>query len=109
MNAAASNIETLISLVILIGVMVWVFLDAKAIGSDSGTSPGLVKTQPGWWAVGIFLMLILVLPAYLFCRVRYKRLLWERKAEAGAFLPTASGAVAETPGVWPPPPNIPAA
>ena len=105
----ASLIGNVIGLVILFGATVWVFRDAKAIGDDGGRAPGLVNTKPGSWAVGVFLLLILVLPAYLLTRVRYKRLLAERRGQM-ASLPRQGGEViAETEGVWPPPPNKPVA
>jgi hypothetical protein len=93
-----------LGLTILIGAAVWVFLDAKAIGDDQGRHPGIVSTKPGYWATGIVLALIFVLPVYLLMRIRYKRLLAERKAQAALDSPQDQETSADTAGVWPPPP-----
>ena len=93
----------ILSLVPLIAAVVWTYLDAKAIGDEHGQMPGLVNTQPAKWAIGVFLLLIVVFPVYLFMRVRFKRLAAERKMQA------FEAHHAETQGeVWPPPPDIPA-
>jgi hypothetical protein len=85
---------------------IWVYVDAKAIGSDRGQSPQMVNTHPRLWATGVFLFLILLLPLYLLARVRYKRLLAQRRALISA--PDFAGSE-DVPGVWPPPPQMPAA
>ena len=99
----------MIGFVVLFAVTGWVYVDAKAIGSDHGQTPDLVKTQPKLWAAGVFLLLVVCLPAYLLMRVRFKRLLAERKAERASLTPPVLGSPAETAGVWPPPPQQPAA
>lgn len=102
-------VGNVIGLVILFAITVWVYIDAKAIGSDNGQTPGLVKTQPKLWAAGVFLLLIVCLPAYLLMRIRFKRLLAERRAEITLLPPQDLNSPAETAGVWPPPPQQPMA
>ncbi|MGI4790362.1 MAG: hypothetical protein ACRYFS_16105 [Janthinobacterium lividum] len=109
MDSTWSLVSNVISVIILFGVTVWVYVDAKAISSDYGQTPGLVKTQPKLWAVGVFLLLIVCLPAYFLMRVRYKRLLVQRRAELALLDPLPLENPAETAGVWPPPPQQPAA
>ena len=109
MEALSSNIGTVIGFVLLFGATIWVYVDAKAIGSDGGQTPGLVNTKPKLWAAGVFLLLIVFLPVYLLMRVRYKRLLVQRKAEL-ALLPRQDlENPADMAGVWPPPPQQPTA
>ena len=107
MDNTLNLVANAVSFVILFAVTVWVYIDAKAIGSDNGQTPGLVKTQPKLWAAGVFLLLIVCLPAYLFMRVRFKRLLVECKAEMALRAPLVLDSPAETAGVWPPPPQQP--
>lgn len=109
MDSTWNLVGNVIGFIILFGVTVWVYIDAKAIGSDHGQTPGLVKTQPKLWAAGVFLLLIVCLPVYLLMRVRYKRLLAERKAEMVLLDPVGLESPGETAGVWPPPPQRPAA
>ena len=54
---------------------------------------------------GVFLFLIICLPAYLFMRIRFKRLLAERKAEMALMAPEVLESPADSGGVWPPPPR----
>ena len=108
MDSTWNLVGDVIGFIILFGITFWVYVDAKAIGSDHGQTPGLVKTQPKLWAAGVFLLLIVCLPVYLLMRVRYKRLLAERKAEM-ALTPAGLESQAETAGIWPPPPQRPAA
>lgn len=97
-------VVNIISFVVLFAITAWVYVDAKAIGTDRRQTPGLVKTSPGLWATGVFLLLIVFLPLYLIMRVRYKRLALQRKAlQAEAGLEYAE----DVPGVWPPPPQTP--
>jgi hypothetical protein len=93
---------------ILLGATVWVSLDARAIGDDKGRMPGIVHTKPVAWAAGVFLALIIVLPIYLMVRVRYKRLLAERKAQAALLSSPSMQAAPDLTGIWPPPPRQPA-
>jgi hypothetical protein len=109
MQTAAIYIGDIIGIAILIGAMAWVFLDAKAIGDDHGRSPGLVNTKPGAWAVGIFMMLIVVLPIYLVARVRYKHLLAVRRVSVANVAEEVMEGAAEEKGTWPPPPTRPVA
>ena len=108
MESTLNLVGNIIGLIILIGVTSWVYIDAKAIGSDNGQTPDLVKTQPRLWAIGVFLLLIVCLPIYLLMRVRYKRLLAQRKAEIALLAPPVLESPAEAAGVWPPPPQQPA-
>lgn len=109
MDTAATYIGNILGLVILVGIIIWVFLDAKNIRDDGGRSPGLVNTNPGAWAVGVFMLLIVVLPIYLVVRVRYKRLLTARRIALVYPSETVFASSAEKAGVWPPPPNYPSA
>ena len=109
MDSTWNLVGNVIGFVILFGITFWVYVDAKAISSDKGQTPGLVRTQPKLWAAGVFLLLILCLPVYLLMRVRYKRLLAERKAEMALLAPAEMESPAETAGVWPPPPRRPTA
>ncbi len=102
-------VGNVIGLVILFAITVWVYIDAKAISSDYGRTPGLVKTQPKLWAAGVFLLLIVCLPLYLLMRVGFKRTLAERKAALALLPPSVLESPAEAIGVWPPPPQQPAA
>ena len=102
-TSTITSVLNFISFAPLILAIVWVYLDAKAIGSDGGRSPGLVETKPVAWATGVFLALIVVLPIYLFRRVGYKRELAQRKAQAAAI----AAQDPDTEGVWPPPPAKP--
>ena len=105
----AANASTLISFALLFGATVWVYVDAKALGSDRGQSPRLVNTHPKLWAAGVFLLLIVFLPLYLVVRVRYKRLLAQRRAAITAVSAPDLEGLEEMPGVWPPPPRRPEA
>lgn len=107
MNSLAGIIGNVIGFVILFGVVIWVFVDAKAIGSDQGRTPKLLNTYPRLWAAGVFLFLIVVLPLYLLMRIRYKRIAAERRAVL-AVVPNGAEVI-ETEGVWPPPPQQPTA
>ena len=107
MESALNNIVSILSFAVLFGVTVWVHVDAKAIGSDRGQSPRLVNTHPRLWAAGVFLLFIVFLPLYLLARVRYKRLLAERRMPAALVSAPDLEGLEETPGVWPPPPQRP--
>lgn len=98
----AANI---IGVVISLGACVWVSMDARAIGTDHGQAPGIVNTRPGAWTFGVFLVWFVFLPLYLLMRVRYQRLAEQRRAAYPRLVPAT---VPDAPGVWPPPPNIPA-
>ena len=102
-------VGNVIGFVILFAVTFWVYRDAQALGSDHGRTPGLVSTRPKLWAMGVFLALIVFLPAYLLMRLRYKRLLAERRPQADLMPVEEFESPAETAGVWPPPPQRPAA
>ena len=104
----ASAISNVVGLVLAVVASVWVSLDARAIGSDYGRRPGIVRTKPAAWAGGVFLLLIVFLPAYLLVRVRYKRLLAERRAAAGPTWGQGEEGSGDAAGVWPPPPTGPA-
>ena len=108
MDITADSVGDIIGVIILIAVSVWVFLDAKAIGDDRGRTPGVVNTRAGFWAGGVFLALIVVLPFYLLMRFHYNRLLAERRAARAAFPPDDAGILDPT-SVWPPPPTTPRA
>lgn len=107
MESITSLLANLLSLFLLAGAVVWVYLDAKAIGDDRGQMPGLVNTKPAAWATGTFLMLIVALPAYLITRVSYKRQAAARKAQRVLLAQQSSEGSAEAAGIWPPPPNRP--
>ena len=103
-DATASHLlANILSLAPLATAVVWTYVDAKAIGDEHGQIPGLVNTQPAKWAIGVFLLLIVVLPAYLFMRVRFKGLAAERKAQI-----FEERHAAQAGSVWPPPPDLPA-
>ncbi len=107
MESVWNLVGNVIGFIILFGVTLWVYIDAKAIGSDGGQSPGLVGTKPKLWAAGVFLALIVFLPAYLLMRVRYKRLLARRKAEMDLSPAQELESPTAAAGVWPPPPSRP--
>ena len=98
--------STLISLLLPLGVAIFVYYDAKSLGVKRGQPPGFLASSPTGWAIGCFLLLIVVLPIYLIKRVQYKRLRDERLA-AALFVDATQGGVVQ-PGVWPPPPDSPA-
>ncbi len=108
MESVAVFAVNILSFMLLAGAIVWVYLDAKSIGSDRGQIPGLVNTKPAAWATGTFLMLIVVVPVYLFARMRYKRQAAERRGQMARLAQEAPAGAADAAGVWPPPPNKPA-
>ncbi len=99
MNALSDHIGNALGVAMALGIAIWVFLDAKAIGDDKGRTPGLVNTKPGAWAAGVYLLM----------RVRYTRLLAVRQLEIASRPAQTAEDDSEAPGVWPPPPSRPAA
>ena len=53
---------------------VWVYFDARAIGGEHVSNPGVFGgVSPALWAIGSLMMWIVVFPAYLFKRSEIKQ------------------------------------
>jgi|GEM_PF-555438 len=58
------SVGTLIALVVLIFIGMWAYKDAKSRGKSTG--------EALFWSIGIFLLLIIFLPLWLFIRPEVK-------------------------------------
>lgn len=72
----------ILTLLIVVGTSIWVWIDAKAIGAKKGQQEGLLDMGPFGWFLSCLLLWIICFPAYLVKRSEIKQLSSSRNPRA---------------------------